>query len=230
MNRAYQGVIFDFNGTLFLDNDKHILAWSEISKILRGRSITEEELLEHFNGVPNQKIVSYLLGREGIKEELETYSQLKEEFYRRFCLEDQEKFHLVDGAVEFFGYLKEKEIPFTIASASIKANIDFFVKEFELAKWMKPEDIVYDDGSYENKVAMFQDAAEKLGVDIKECMIVEDSVSGIYSAYLAGCRNIMVMDSSGKAEEYKVLPGVVKVINNFKFNSSVWGETEERVN
>ena len=217
MDEAYKGVIFDFNGTLFFDNDKHILAWGEISKMLRGKGITEEELLEHFNGVPNQKIVTYLLGREGIAEEVEKYSQLKEEFYRRFCLEDQEKFHLVDGAVEFFNYLKEKEIPFTIASASIKANIDFFVKEFKLAKWINPEDIVYDDGSYENKVAMFLDAAKKLGVDIKDCMIVEDSVSGIYSAYLAGCRNIMVIDSSGKAEEYKSLPGVVKVISNFKY-------------
>ena len=217
MDEAYKGVIFDFNGTLFFDNDKHILAWGEISKMLRGRGITEKELLEHFNGVPNQKIVTYLLGREGIAEEVEKYSQLKEEFYRRFCLEDQEKFHLVDGAVEFFNYLKEKEIPFTIASASIKANIDFFVKEFKLAKWINPEDIVYDDGSYENKVAMFLDAAKKLGVDIKDCMIVEDSVSGIYSAYLAGCRNIMVIDSSGKAEEYKSLPGVVKVISNFKY-------------
>ena len=217
MYGTYKGVIFDFNGTLFFDNDKHILAWGEISKMLRGKGITEEELLEHFNGVPNQKIVTYLLGREGIAEEVEKYSQLKEEFYRRFCLEDQEKFHLVDGAVEFFNYLKEKEIPFTIASASIKANIDFFVKEFKLAKWINPEDIVYDDGSYENKVAMFLDAAKELGVDIKDCMIVEDSVSGIYSAYLAGCRNIMVIDSSGKAEEYKSLPGVVKVISNFKY-------------
>ena len=215
MNKAYKGVIFDFNGTLFFDNDKHILAWGEISKMLRGRGITEEELLEHFNGVPNQKIITYLLGREGIAEELETYSRLKEEFYRRFCLEDKEKFHLVEGAVEFFDDLKEKEIPFTIASASIKTNIDFFVKEFGLAKWINPEDIVYDDGSYENKVTMFQDAAKKLRVDIKECMIVEDSVSGIYSAYLAGCRNIVVIDSSNRAEEYRALPGVVKVIQNF---------------
>ena len=218
MNKAYKGVIFDFNGTLFFDNDKHILAWGEISKMLRGRGITEEELLEHFNGVPNQKIITYLLGREGIAEELETYSRLKEEFYRRFCLEDKEKFHLVEGAVEFFNDLKEKEIPFTIASASIKTNIDFFVKEFGLAKWINPEDIVYDDGSYENKVTMFQDAAKKLRVDIKECMIVEDSVSGIYSAYLAGCRNIVVIDSSNRAEEYRALPGVVKVIQNFKFD------------
>lgn len=217
MYGTYKGVIFDFNGTLFFDNDKHILAWSEISKMLRGRGITELELLDHFNGVPNHKIVSYLLGREGIAEELEKYSQLKEEFYRRFCLEDQENFHLVDGAVEFFNYLKEKGIPFTIASASIKANIDFFVKEFGLGNWINPEDIVYDDGSYENKVAMFLDAAKNLGVDIKECMIVEDSVSGIYSGYLAGCRNIVVIDSSGKAETYKSLPGVVKVINNFKY-------------
>ena len=146
------------------------------------------------------------------------YSQLKEVFYRKFCLEDQEKFHLVEGTVEFFNNLKEKEIPFTIASASIKTNIDFFVKEFGLAKWINPEDIVYDDGSYENKVAMFQDAAKKLRVDIKECMIVEDSVSGIHSAYLAGCRNIVVIDSSNRAEEYRALPGVVKVIQNFKFD------------
>lgn len=218
MTEGYKGVIFDFNGTLFFDNDKHILAWSEISKMLRGRGITEEELLEHFNGVPNQKIVSYLLGREGIEEELEKYSQLKEELYRSFCLEDKERFHLVDGAKEFFDYLKEREIPFTIASASIKANIDFFVKEFELGNWMNPENIVYDDGSYENKIAMFQDAAKKLGVDIKECMIVEDSVSGIYSGYLAGCRNIVVIDSSNRADEYRALPGVVKVVKDFKFN------------
>ena len=218
MNGAYKGVIFDFNGTLFFDNDKHILAWGEISKMLRGRGITEEELLEHFNGVPNQKIVSYLLGRQGTAEELKKYSELKEEFYRRFCLEDREKFHLVEGAEEFFDGLKEKGIPFTIASASIKANIDFFVKEFGLAKWIKPKDIVYDDGSYENKVAMFLDAATNLKVGIEDCMIVEDSVSGIQSGYAAGCRNIVVVDSANKAKEYKTLPGVVKVIRNFKFN------------
>ena len=29
----YQGIIFDFNGTLFFDNDKHVKAWNEISII-----------------------------------------------------------------------------------------------------------------------------------------------------------------------------------------------------
>ncbi|MFR3429530.1 MAG: hypothetical protein ACLTTH_05245 [Holdemanella porci] len=35
---------------------------------------------------------------------------------------------MVKGAEEYFDYLKESNIPFTIASASIKPNIDFFVE------------------------------------------------------------------------------------------------------
>ena len=36
------------------------------------------------------------------------YSQKKEEYYRKFCKEDKDSFHLVDGVCEFFDYLKEK--------------------------------------------------------------------------------------------------------------------------
>ena len=59
----YQGIIFDFNGTLFFDNDKHIKAWNEISKILRGREITLEELHAKLNGTQIYKIF-YILQME----------------------------------------------------------------------------------------------------------------------------------------------------------------------
>lgn len=51
----YKGVIFDFNGTLFFDNDKHIKAWGAISQLIRGYGISDQELHEHFNGVPKIK-------------------------------------------------------------------------------------------------------------------------------------------------------------------------------
>lgn len=47
-------------------------------------------------------------------------------------------------------------------------------------------------------------------------MIIEDSISGIQSAYQAGCHNIVVVDSANKKEEYEKLPGVVKVIDSFE--------------
>ena len=39
-----KGVIFDFNGTLFFDNDKHVKAWGAISRLLRNKDITDKEL------------------------------------------------------------------------------------------------------------------------------------------------------------------------------------------
>ncbi len=106
----YQGIIFDFNGTLFFDNDKHVKAWNEISKILRGKEITLEELHTKLNGTPNIQNILYFTDGKATKEELEKYSQKKEEYYRQFCKEDTEKFHLVDGVCEFFDHLKEKDI------------------------------------------------------------------------------------------------------------------------
>ena len=212
----YQGIIFDFNGTLFFDNDKHVKAWNEISKILRGKEITLEELHTKLNGTPNIQNILYFTDGKATKEDQKKYSQKKEEYYRKFCKEDKDSFHLVDGVCEFFDYLKEKGIPFTIASASIKENIDFFIESFGLDRWIKPEDIIYDDGTYENKIQMFLDASQKIGVDIKDILIIEDSFSGIKNAYKAGCDKILVVCEKDKEDEYKDLPGVLGTMQDFE--------------
>lgn len=212
----YKGVIFDFNGTLFFDNDKHIKAWEEISKLIRGYGISEDELHTKFNGVPNHQIISYLFNGNCSQDDLEKYSKLKEQYYRQFCQEDTENFHLVAGSQKYFDQLKNKGIPFTIASASIKENIDFFIESFHLDRWIHPETIVYDDGTYENKVMMFKDAANLLDVELEDCLIIEDSKSGITNAYLAGCKNIIVVNSANKKSEYEKLPGVTSVIDTFE--------------
>ena len=211
-----KGVIFDFNGTLFFDGEKHVLAWGRMGEELRGYGIGPEEMQAHFYGVPNNRAIEYLLQKECDEAELTKYSELKESFYRDICREDPESFHLVAGSHEFFDKLVEENIPFTIASASIKPNIDFFVESFELAKWFDPDKIVYDDGSFENKVKMFQYAADVIGVPIEECLIFEDSDSGIRDAYAAGCQNIIVVDSMGVAAKHEGKPGVQKIIKTFE--------------
>ena len=160
-----KGVIFDFNGTLFFDSEKHVLAWEKMAKELRGFGIGVEEMQKHFYGVPNNRAIEYILQKKCAEEELTRYSELKEAYYREFCKEDKESFHLVDGCHEFFEQLVEESIPFTIASASIKPNIDFFVESFELQKWFDPVKIVYDDGSFENKVKMFRDVYGDVEID-----------------------------------------------------------------
>lgn len=211
-----KGVIFDFNGTLFFDSDKHVLAWGRLAEELRGCSISYEELLTHFYGVPNNRAIEYLLQKPCDEYELTRYSEKKEAYYRELCVVDTERFHLAEGACGFFEKLKQQQIPFTIASASIKENIDFFVESFDLSQWFSSEKIVYDDGRFKNKVQMFLYAAEMIGVPISECLIFEDSDSGIRDAFQAGCRSIIVVDSMGVAAKHEGKPGVIRIISNFK--------------
>ena len=209
-----KGVIFDFNGTLFLDHDKHVKAWNQISQLLRHCPITKEELFTKFNGVPNDVIISEMLAGEGTKPQIQKYSALKEEYYRAYCQKDPASFHLTSGAYDYFQSLQKRHIPFTIASASIKENIDFFISSFHLDDYFDISQIVYDDGTYQNKVAMFIKAAHNIGVDISDCLIYEDSISGIQSAYEAGCHEIIVIDTAGQKDTYQKLPGVVRVISD----------------
>ena len=107
-----KGVIFDFNGTLFMDSDKHVLAWGKLSRQLRGMDVSLEELQSHFYGVPNNRIIGYLLGRDCPEEELSFYSEKKEAYYRDYCAADTASFHLVDGANAFFTQLQKNAVPF----------------------------------------------------------------------------------------------------------------------
>lgn len=209
-----KGVIFDFNGTLFLDNDKHIKAWSKISRELRNKDITEEELHQKMNGKPNKLIIRYLNGDKEDRELEEKYSLLKEQYYREFCKEDTENFHLIEGATELFDHLKERNIPFTIASASIKPNIDFFVESFGLDRWIDPEKIVYDDGTYEDKVDMFKKASKLIEVPLSEITVIEDSLAGIRNSIKAGVRDIRLLDSGNIKEQVRDITEIHQIVSD----------------
>ena len=173
----FKGVIFDFNGTLFYDTPFHNTAWQRMVKELTNTDL-DDDLRVKMHGKNNRDIL-HCINKNISDEDIIIYSKRKEAIYRDICLENPDKLHLVNGAIELFNYLKEHNIPFTIASASIKENIDFFVKTFNLDRWFDLNKIIYDDGSHNNKISMFNKAAKLIDVDINDCIIFEDSKSGI---------------------------------------------------
>jgi beta-phosphoglucomutase-like phosphatase (HAD superfamily) len=92
-----------------------------------------------------------------------------------------------------------------LASASIKANIDFFFEIFGLDRWFKKEDVVYDDGTYPNKGAMHLEAARRLGVDFAKCLVIEDSLSSIRQARQNGAGCIVAIGNTASASELQGL-------------------------
>ena len=119
--------------------------------------------------------------------------------YRLACLANPENTKLVNGIQAFLRLLQEKGVPFGLASASIKANIDFFFEIFDLGQWFRKEDVVYDDGTYPNKGAMHLEAARRLGVQLADCMVIEDSLSSIRQARENGAGCIVAVGNTAPA-------------------------------
>ena len=223
----YKGIIFDFNGTLFLDSEKHMEAWRAFSKELRGTAFSDEEMRDHMFGRTNEDIIAYAIGRKPDKTLVEKYTAEKEAIYRQMCRDDQEHFVLTDGAVELLDYLKLRNIPRTIATMSEKVNVDFFIQGFHLEKWFDLDKIVYDNGKIPGKPApdIYEIAAENIGLPPAECIVVEDAVSGIAAAKNAGAGKIIAIGSEENHNFLMSLDGVSETITNFyEFNREVFYE------
>ena len=187
-----EGVIFDFNGTMLFDKNLHEQSWREFIKLKTGHIPTDEELQKHMHGRIADYILSYFLKQNFSREESTKLEEEKEIIYRNMCLKSDE-FKLVDGLCKFLDKLKEKQIPFTIATASGYGNVKFFYENLNLGRWFKLENIVYNNGKIKSKPdpEMFLKAAEIIGADIKECTIFEDSISGIEAAKNSGAKKIV---------------------------------------
>ena len=211
------GIIFDFNGTLYWDSQLHYDAWREYSRLLRGYEFSDEEMRNKMFGHTNEDIIAYAIGKKPTKEMVEKYGKEKEALYRKRCLLEPENFKLAPGAVEFLDYLKEKNIPRTIATMSEWDNVEFYIREFHLEKWFDIEKIVYSDGTIPGKPApdIFQIAADKLCLKPSECVVVEDAIAGIKSAKSAGIGKIIAIASLEPVEYYKNIEGVESIIKNF---------------
>ena len=216
-----KGIIFDFNGTLYWDSQLHYDAWRDFSKKLRGIPFTDAEMREKMFGHTNADIIEYAIGRKPSLEMVEKYGKEKEALYREQCLKNPEKFKLAPGAVEFLDYLKENNIPRTIATMSEWDNVEFYIKEFNLEKWFDINKIVYSDGTIPGKPSpdIFLIAADKIKLAPKDCIVVEDAIAGINSAKAAGIGKIIAIASLEPDEFYQNITGIEQIIHNFnEFN------------
>jgi beta-phosphoglucomutase-like phosphatase (HAD superfamily) len=180
-------VLLDFNGTLFFDSSLHLEAWSKIYQVLHPDSSAAPDAALFCgprNEVILQSIAPWLTAAERAR-----YSEEKEELYRTACRTNSQITHLVAGVEDFLEQLQRRGIPCILVSASIEKNIDFFFEIFGLGRWLKREQVVFDDGSYEDKRQMYLEAAHRLQVEISDCLIVEDSPSSVgHAAQLSpGC-------------------------------------------
>lgn len=218
-------VIFDFNGTLFQDSEKHMAAWHVFADRY-GKRVTREELEKFFLGRANAFILRRMFG-EGVSEaEIARMAQEKEGIYRELCVADPANCHLVAGAEEFLDYLHAAGVHFTIATGSECSNVDFYFRIFGLSRWFDREEIVLDDGTFPGKPEPdgFLLAAKRLRAAPGECIVFEDSYSGVQAARAAGVAGIALIGEKAPERDEKNRAPVLSVTKDFTEMIRIWKE------
>jgi beta-phosphoglucomutase len=192
---AYQGIIFDFNGVLWWDSHLQEQAWREFARQQFGSWLTDEIMAVEVHGRNNRHTLEFLAGSPLDQQQVAQLSNRKEMLYRELCLAEGDSFRLSPGAVDLLDALKAAEVPHTIATASGKDNLKFFIEHLQIERWFDPTVIVYDDGSRPGKLApdIYLQSAQMIGLEPGDCVVVEDSMAGIQAARIAGIGYIIAL-------------------------------------
>ncbi len=192
------GVIFDVDGTMVDNAAYHENAWIELSR-RHGLGITREFYREHIHSRSNDKNVKKLFADKATPEMIERISLEKETIYRDSFRPVIKEIAGLTGLLEA---LKAANVQCAAASNSPKGNVDMVLDELDLRKYFG---VVIDRDQISHgkpDPEMFLATAQRLGLDARRCVVVEDSLSGFRAAERAGMKYI-VITVGADAEELK---------------------------
>ena len=192
---SHCAVLWDMDGTIVNSIPFHTLAWQEtFSK--RGRKFTDTDA-EWVNGRKNEIIIPYILGQGLSPEEVARIAKEKEATYRRLV---KDSIKPLPGVVELIKSMTAAQFQLAIVSSTPKENIELIIKTLGIKKYFSL--FINGDDVTEGKPSPqgFLLAANKLGVEPKNCVVMEDAIVGVRAAKRGGMYCIAVANTCSKKD------------------------------
>ena len=196
---AIKGVLFDMDGVI-LDTEKlYTRFWKEAAQSL-GFPMTHEMAL-------GMRSLSRELGERQLKEYLGEevdYQKVRDTRIKMMTAFIQENgVELKPGIQELLDFLKEKGIKTSIATSSPLDRTKEYLSKVGLVDAF--DELVSGHMVPHGKPApdIYLYAAEKLGLKPEECLVIEDSPTGLLAGMRAGAVPIMIPDQDQPSDETK---------------------------
>ena len=175
------GVIFDLDGVLIDTGQFHRDAWYMMSKE-EGLTFSDEHFYSTF-GMQNYQIIPTMTSSDLATEEISRMSDRKELLFRELI---NGRLKLLNGAEDLIVDLKNKGFRLSIGSSTTKHNMDFIRENLPI--FNRFDAFVVDKDVTNGKPApdTFLKAAERLSLEPKCCVVVEDAVQGVQAGKAAG--------------------------------------------
>ncbi len=189
-----QAVLWDLDGVLVDSAQYHYEAFRQLMAE-NGRDFTEGDFQRTF-GMRNDAILRQLLGDLSPERE-EQLALRKEELFRAGIAG---RVRPLPGAAELVERLRSARVPQAIVSSAPRANIDLIVRSLGMEGWfpviVSGEDVKRGKPDPEG----FLTAAERLGVPVDACVVLEDAPEGVAAARAAGMRCVGVATTRPREE------------------------------
>lgn len=191
-----KAILFDLDGVIVSTDEQHYVAWKALADRL-GIPFSRE-INNRFRGVSRMAcmdILEQIGGKHYTREEKEAYAAWKNDFYRNLLGQMSPK-DLKPEVKSTLDRLRARGMRMAIGSSS--KNAKFILERIGLADFF---DAVSDGTNIlRSKPApeVFLNAAEYLGLEPAQCLVVEDAVSGVDAAHAAGMKAAAVGDAAAK--------------------------------
>ncbi len=184
-DEVFEGVLFDMDGTLIDSTPAVVRAWST----WMGEFGLDPGQVGRHHGMPSAQVVRALLPPDRQAEAIRRIDELE--------LADVHDIVVLPGAAEALASLSEAK-----SAIATSCNRPLAQARIAAAQLVPPSVLVTVDDVVRGKPAPdpFLEAARRLGVDPRRCLVVEDAPKGLESARAAGCATLAVVTTTARAD------------------------------
>jgi beta-phosphoglucomutase family hydrolase len=212
-------MIFDMDGVMVDSNPIHREAWAAFNR--RYGVETTEDMHRRMYGRRNDDIVRDFFGADLPPEEVIVRGAAKEEIYRELIGERLEE-ALVPGLRDFLE--RYRAAAMAVATNAEPANVDFLLDRAGLRPYFRAVVDGHQVTHPKPHPEIYLRAADLLGVPPANCIVFEDSETGVAAAQAAGARVIGICTTDGN------LPGTNFSVDNFLSRKlDAWLNAQQRV-
>ena len=186
-----KGVLFDLDGVL-VDSESFICNAAIIMFKELGTTVSPEDF-KPFTGMGENRYIGGVAEKHKLNIDIEQVKARTYEIYEELV---KGKLSPLPGAHEFIRKCREKGFRLVLATSTDRIKMEVNLREIGLAGDTFNSIITGLDA--ENKKPapdIYLKAAESVGLEPNECLVVEDAVSGVKAAKAAGCMCLAVTTS-----------------------------------
>jgi beta-phosphoglucomutase family hydrolase len=186
---TFRAYLFDCDGTIVDSMPLHYQAWKKA--LAEWNCAFDEELFYSWGGRPVREIIAALNRQNGLSMPVDAVASRKESFYLAQLPQLKGIPEVIEHIDAQFG-----RIPLAVASGSRRDSVVGSLTALKLMD--KFETLVCAEDYKNGKPApdCFLLAAQRLGVEPKDCLVFEDTDLGIEAATAAGMASVRVPQTS----------------------------------